>query len=190
MTQQHQINGVDVTRFFETIDTLQKEPGLAKFRFRVRNRWLTGGHNRSTVNGYYGAGQEHTDRKATFVLENDAPGAMLGQDRGPSPVEHMLHGLAGCLTTTLVYWATASGVRIDEIESRVEGELDLRGFLGLEKSVRNGCERIRIHLKVRGDATEQELAELIEVAQKRAIVLDTIAHGVGVTFEIEESIAA
>lgn len=184
MGQQEQINGVDVNRLFETIETIEGEPGLAKFCFRNRNRWLSGGHNRSTLNGFYGAGEEHTDRKATFVLDNDEPEVLLGTDQGASPPEQLLHGLAGCLTTSLVYWASAKGIRLDEVETQIEGDLDLRGFLAMDENVRNGYERIRVSFKVKGDATEQQLAELVELAQQRSPVFDVLTNGVKIAVDI------
>jgi uncharacterized OsmC-like protein len=184
MGQYEQINGVDVNRLFDTIGAIDGEPGLAKFCFRNRNRWLNGGHNRSTINTFYGAGQEHNDRKTTFVLDNDEPDVLLGTDQGASPPEQLLHALAGCLTTSLVYWAAAKGIRLDEVETHIEGDLDLRGFLGMDENIRNGFERIRVSFKVNGDATETQLAELVDLAQKRSVIFDTLTNGVNVAVDI------
>lgn len=108
-TLQQTTNGVDVQRLGATVQAIQEMPALARFQFRAANRWIDGGHNQTTIRGFYGAGQEDTSRKATFVLDNDEPDVLLGRDNGPNPVEYVLHALAGCITTTLVYHAAARG---------------------------------------------------------------------------------
>ena len=125
-----------------TIRAIAQAPTLATFTFRAQNQWMGGGHNRSTIQGFYGAGQEDTSRKSTFVMDNDEPDVLLGTDQGANPVEYVLHALAGCLTTSLVYHAAAKGIRIDAVESRLEGDLDLRGFLGMSDEVRNGYDNV------------------------------------------------
>ena len=100
------LNGVDVTQLFEAIELIRGNAEIAKFKFRNRNKWITGGLNRSAIDGYYGALEEHT-REKPFALDNDEPPVLLGEDRGANPVEQVLHGLAGCITTTLVYHAAA-----------------------------------------------------------------------------------
>ena len=113
-------------------------------------------------------------------MDNDEPPVLLGQDNGANPVEQVLHGLAGCLTTSLVYHAAARGIRIDEVESTYEGDLDLHGFLGMDPKVRNGFQQVRVTFKVKGDAPQEKLQELVELAQKRSPVFDMLSHGVPV----------
>ena len=132
------INGVDVDQLFSTIDAIKETPGLAKFEFRANNRWINGGHNRTSVKDFYGAGREDASRKQTFVFDNDEPVVLLGEDNGANPVEFVLHALAGCLTTSLVYHAAAQGIKIDAVESTFEGDLDLRGTLGIDRDVSAG----------------------------------------------------
>ena len=137
------LNGVEVDRLVGTIDAIEKSPGLGKFKFRARNRWLSGGHNRSTIKGFFGAGQEDESRKQEFALDNDEPDVLLGKDAGANPVEYVLHALAGCITTNVVYQAAAQGISLRSVESRLEGDLDLRGMLGLA-DVRCGYENVRV----------------------------------------------
>ncbi len=179
MTTQKQVNGLNVEQLFQTIDAIQVTPKIAKFKFRARNRWQGGGHNRTTINEFEGACQRHT-RELPFVLDNDEPPVLLGRDIAANPVEYVLHALAGCLTSSLVYHAAARGIHIDEVESTYEGDIDLHGFLGLDPKVRNGYQQIRITFKVKGDATEEKLQELVELAQKRSPVFDVVSHGVPV----------
>jgi len=180
-------NGVDTDGLFDTIRAIERTPGLARFQFRADNRWLGGGHNRTEVKGFYGAGKEDDKRSEPFVLDNDEPPVLLGCDRGANPVENLLHALAGCLTTSLVYHAAARGITVDEVESRFEGDLDLRGFLGMNADVRNGYESIRVTFRVKADATDAQIAELVEVAQKRSPVFDVVTHGVPVSVRAEAS---
>jgi uncharacterized OsmC-like protein len=181
------INGVDVDRLFATIDAVGKDTSLADFRFRAENSWMRGGHNRSTIQGFYGAGQEDPTRTKPFVLDNDEPAVLLGEDHGANPVEYVLHALAGCVTTSLVYHASARGIRIDEVSSTLEGQLDLRGFLGMDDSVRNGYERIRVTLRVKGDATDEQLEELCRLAERRSPVFDIVSNPVPVEVKLERA---
>ncbi len=181
------INGVDVDRLFATIDAVGKDTSLADFRFRAENRWMRGGHNRSTIQGFYGAGQEDPTRTKPFVLDNDEPAVLLGEDHGANPVEYVLHALAGCVTTSLVYHASARGIRIDEVSSTLEGQLDLRGFLGMDDSVRNGYEKIRVTLRVKGDATDEQLEELCRLAERRSPVFDIVSNPVPVEVKLERA---
>ena len=173
------LNGVNVTQLFGTIELVKENPDIAKFKFRNHNKWMMGGHNRSTIDGYYGAMEEHT-RETPFVMDNDEPPVLLGTDKGANPVEQVLHGLAGCITTTTVYYAAAKGITIHEMETTFEGDLDLRGFLGLPDRTRNGYEEIRISVRVKADATEEEIMELVELAEKRSPVFDIVSNPVPV----------
>ena len=179
------VNGVDVERLMGTIKAVKAEPALAKFTFRADNQWIQGGHNRSQVQNFYGAGQEDTSRTKPFVLDNDEPDVLLGGDAGANPVEQVLHGLAGCLTTSLVYHAAAKGIVIEEVESKFEGDIDLRGFLGLSKDVRNGYENIRVTMRIKADVSDEQIAELGRMAQGLSPVFDTISNPVAVQVKAE-----
>src|SRR6266545_4541341 len=139
-TIQSRLNGVDTEGLFATLDAVKAQPEIARFQFRATNRWVSGTHNRGTINGYYGAGQEHT-RPADFVFDADHP-----------PVEHLLHALAACLTSGLANIAAARGIELEEVTSTVEGDINLLGILGLDPAVRNGFEAIRVVFHVKGDA--------------------------------------
>jgi uncharacterized OsmC-like protein len=181
MATTYMLNGVNVEKLNDTIAGIRSQPALAEFTFRLRNRWLHGGHNRSLIQDFYGAGQEDESRDQPFVLDNDEPAVLLGEDFGPSPVEQVLHGLAGCLTTSLTYHAAAKGIRIDEVHTKFEGDLDLRGFLGLDDSVRNGFSGVRVHFTVRADAPEDTIRELVDLAQRRSPVYDIVTNRVPVS---------
>ena len=174
-------NGVDTSVLFATLDAVKQQPELARFRFRATNVWLGGAHNRSTIKEFYGAGQEDTSRQSSFTIDAGEPAVLVGTDTGPNPAEALLHALAACLTTSLVYVAAARGVRLTRVESRLEGDMDLRGALGLSDEVRNGFQRIRVTFKVEGDAPPDKLRELVERAQQRSAVFDMVSHGVPVS---------
>jgi uncharacterized OsmC-like protein len=175
------LNGVNVTALFDTIDAVKKNPQLATFQFRAANEWLDGGHNRSTIQSFYGCGAEDTTRGAAFVMDNDEPAVLLGADNGANPVEYVLHALAGCLTTTLVYHAAARGIEIGAVESKLEGDLDLRGFLGISKDVRRGYHSVRVRMKVRSDASPALLRELAQYSP----VYDIVSNSLPVAVTVE-----
>ncbi len=110
------------------------------------------GHNRGTIKAFHGAGQEDTSRQSSFTIDAGEPAVLLGSDTGPNPAEALLHALAACLTTSLVYAASARKVQLTRVESNLEGDMDLRGALGLSDDYRNGFGRIRVILTVEGDA--------------------------------------
>lgn len=181
------LNGVNVDELFKTVETVKNNVSIAKFRFRADNTWIDGGHNRTSIRNFYGAGGEDTSRKTPFILDADEPKVLLGTDRGANPVEYVLTALAGCLTTSLVYHAAARGIAIEEVESHLEGDLDLRGFLGISEEVRNGYDNIRVSFKIKADASEEQLRELVELAQKRSPVFDIVSHPVPVNVELKNS---
>ncbi len=184
MSEERIVNGVNIDRLFGTIDAIKDTPGLARFRFRARNTWVNGGHNRTTITGFYGACQKHTLTEP-LVLEADEPAVMLGEGAEANPMDYVLTGLAACLTTSLVYYAAARGIQLDEVESRLEGDLDLHGFLGLSESVRNGFEDVKVTIRIKSDVPDEKLEELCRVAQKHSPVFDIISKPVPVSVHLE-----
>lgn len=176
------INGVNVERLGETVKAIQQNPKLASSQFRATNRWINGGHNRSSIQGFYAAGQEDTSRSQPFVLDADEPPVLLGQDHGANPAEFVLHALAACLTTSLVYHAAARGIRVESVESKLEGDLDIQGFLGLSDNIRRGYKEIRAQFTVESDASAEQLKELTTFSP----VYDIVTNPVPVFITIEK----
>ena len=174
------INGVDTDALRQTIEAVKKNKGIAKFKFKATNKWIHGGHNRTTINEFYGAEQNHT-RSNPYDLDADEPPVLLGEDQGANPVEYVLTALSACLTTSLVYHAAARGIRIDEVESHLEGDLDLRGFLGLSDQIRKGYQNIRVRFKIKSDAEKAQLEELCQYSP----VYDIVSNPVPVSIEME-----
>jgi uncharacterized OsmC-like protein len=177
------INGLDMQAAMDTVAAIKAEPGLGRFQFRARNTWLSGGENRSTIRDFYGAGREDTSRTAAFEFTNGEPPVLLGHNEGANPVEFLLHALAGCVTTTLVLHAAVRGIRIKSLSSELDGDLDVRGLLGLDDSVSPGYERIRIRLRVEADCPQETLDDLLAVAQRHSPVCNTVCRPVPVTIE-------
>jgi uncharacterized OsmC-like protein len=173
-------NGVNTETLFATLDVVKAQPELGTFQFRASNEWIDGAHNRSTIRDFYAAGGEDTSRAEAFELDAGEPAILIGTDTGPNPAEYLLHALAACLTTSLVYVAAARGVRLTRVESRLEGDIDVRGALGLSDEVRNGFDQIRISFVVEGDAPPETLRGLVERAKARSTVFDIVTNGVPV----------
>ena len=173
-------NGVDTATLFATLDAIKAQPEIAAFQFRAHNKWIDGAHNRSTIKDFYAACGEDTTRTESFELNAGEPAILLGTDTGPNPAEYLLHALAACLTTSLVYVAAARKVRLTEVESTLEGDMDVQGALGLNDDYRNGFEQIRVSFRVAGDAPEEKLREVVERAQARSVVFDIVSNGVPV----------
>ena len=178
------VNGVAVDDLFNTIDAIKATPAIAKFKFRIRNQWVDAGQNCSTADTFYGAGQEQS-RPKPFVLEADEPPVLLGKDSGANPVEHLLHALASCLTTSMVYHAAARGIHIEEVESSLEGDIDLHGFLALDKNVRNGYQGIRVNFKIKADVPDEKLQEVGQLGPGYSPVFESLTHGVPVSVTAE-----
>jgi uncharacterized OsmC-like protein len=177
-------NGVDTEKMFGTLDLIKERPELARFQFRATNQWIEGAHNRSTIQGFYAAGGEDTSRCEAFTLDAGEPAILLGTDTGPNPAEYLLHALAACLTTSIVYVAAARKVQLTSVESMMTGDMDVRGALGVDKEPRNGFERIGVSFRVTGDAPAEKLREVVERATARSAVYDMVTNGVPVAVEV------
>ena len=176
-------NGVDTATLFATIDAVRGTPELAQFRFRAQNTWKSGTNSQSTLHAFYGAKQEMT-HKQPYTYDADHPVVLVGTDNAPTPVEFLLHALAGCLTAGIANIAAARGVNLDSVESTVEGEIDLLGVLGLSKETRNGFQKIQVNFKLRGDHPDK-LAAVVEQSRARSAVFDVLTNGVPVDIAVD-----
>jgi uncharacterized OsmC-like protein len=177
-------NGVDTEKMFGTLDLIKAQPELAKFQFRATNRWIDGAHNRSTIRGFYAACAEDTSRAEAFEIDAGEPAILLGTDTGANPAEYLLHALAACLTTTIVYIASARKVKLWSVESTLTGDMDVRGALGVDPEPRNGFERIGVSFRVTGNAPQEKLREVVERAKARSAVYDMVTNGVPVAVDV------
>jgi uncharacterized OsmC-like protein len=183
MQEPTHMNGLPLQGVVDTVEAIKANGDLAKFQFRARNQWIDGGTNRSTIRDFYGAGREDDSRGGPFEFTNGEPPILLGSNEGANPVEFLLHALAGCVTTTFVLHATARGIRITELSTELEGDLDVRGLLGLDDAVSPGYEQIRIRMHVKADCSDEELDDLLAYTQQHSPVCNTVCRPVPVKIE-------
>jgi len=177
------LNGLDLAAMSATTDALKRQPALAQFEFRARNRWINGGENRSTIKDFRGPGAEDTSRAAAFEFTNGEPPVLLGNNEGANPVEFLLHALAGCVTTTTVLHAAARGIEIESLRTRLVGDIDLQGLLALA-DVPAGYRGIRIEIDIRSsNASPEQLDELLRFSQQHSPVCNTVCRPVPVVIE-------
>jgi uncharacterized OsmC-like protein len=177
------MNGVDTPTLFATIGAVKAQPELGTFQFRATNRWQQGTHSRTRIEGFHGAGGEH-EHAREFTYDADHPAVLVGRDQGPTPVEFLLHAIAACLTAGIGNIASARGVTLYEVESTVEGDIDLRGILGLSGEVRNGYRRLRVSFRIKGDAPAEKLEEIVAQSRARSAVYDVLTNGVPVEISV------
>lgn len=177
------LNGVDTPTLFGTLNVVKGQPDLARFQFRARNRWQSGTLSETTIGTFSGAGGEHA-HKTTFKVTADHPTVLVGEDRAPLPIEFLLHALATCITGGIANIAAARGVTLTEVESTIEGDIDLLGIFGMSKAVRNGYQGIRASFSIKGDAPPEKLQEIVEQSRARSAVFDVLTNGVPVSLSV------
>jgi uncharacterized OsmC-like protein len=181
------LHGVNVDQLVGTVNAIKENPDLARFRFRAVTEWVDGGHSRTKIQGFYGAGVEDASRNSPFLLEGDEPPVLLGTNAGPNAVETVLSALASCLTVGIVYNAAARDIKVESLRFALEGDIDLQGFLGLSDRIRPGYQNIRLSCTVRSDAPRDKLEELWEYVQRTSPVLDIVRNPVPVSLTIENA---
>ena len=168
-------NGVNVEALLGAREALDATPEAAQFKWRATCTWINGTHSRSTMNGFFGLGQEQA-RDKTFTLETDHPEVFAAEDQAPTPVEVVLSGLAGCLMGGIAAVAQHRGIQLRAVKATIEGDMDLQGILGIDDDVRNGFGTIRVNFTVDADATEDEIKALVAQSQKRSAVFDIVTN--------------
>jgi uncharacterized OsmC-like protein len=177
-------NGVDTPALFATVHAVRHKPQLAKFQFRATTRWVKGTHSRTTIESFSGAGGEHTHKHA-HTYDVDHPAVLVGEDNGPTPMEFVLNALGGCLIAGVANIAAARRVDLSEVTAHVEGNVDLRGVLGISDEIRNGYDSIRVRFEIKGDAPAEKLQQIIEQSRNRSAVFDIITNAVPVEIVID-----
>jgi len=153
-------NGVDVGRIISMVEEIEEDPGYAQFQFRAANHWMSGGLNQSRIKEFFAGNAEDDTRSQAYLLKADEAAIAGGKDTAPTPVEYVLHALASCLTTTLVYHAAVNGIVVDAVDSSLTGDIDVRGVLGLREDVRKSFHSVTVNMRVKSEATVDELTEL------------------------------
>jgi uncharacterized OsmC-like protein len=184
MAPETKINGINIDQLFGTIDLIKAKPELAQFKFRATNKWLGGTRSRATVKDFFGPGKEDTSR-APASYDLDEPEVLLGTSQGTNPVEYLLVALSGCITTTIVAYASAKQILLRGIESRYEGDIDLRGFLNISQEVPVGYQEIRVYFKIDADISDEQKEELVRMGEKYSPVANTIKSQTPVAVHLE-----
>ena len=174
------VNGLDIEVLGRTVDAIRNDPELANCHFHIRNRWIDAARNRTTITSFYAAREEQM-HKRPFELEADEPPMLAGNDDAHNPVEHLLNALAGCMTTSMVAHAAVRGINIQEVQSEIEGDIDIRGFLGLA-DVPKGYQNIRVRFNVKADGVD--LNQLQRFAESSP-VFNTLTHGCNVELQVQ-----
>jgi len=175
------VNGVPTGQLLEVIDLIQQDAEMAQFQFRLHNHWQGGSINRSRMDEWFALGNEQS-RDRQITLDADEPELIAGQDTAPTPVEYVLHALVSCLTTTMVYHASVQGIAIESVKSRIEGDIDVRGFFGLSDEVRKGFNTVRVVMRVKSQADAETLRNLAMYSA----VYDIVANSLPVELVLEK----
>src|SRR5437870_6093135 len=176
-------NGVNVAALVAAREELTDAPAAAQFKWRAACEWKNGTHSHSTVEGFYGLGQEQ-QRKTTFTFDADHPEVFAAQDKGATPVEYVLVGLASCLTAGIAAVAQNRNIQLRSVTATIEGDMDLQGMLGIDDNVRNGFNGIRVIYNIDADAKREDIEALVAQSQKRSAVYDIVANPTNVTVEV------
>ncbi len=180
------LNGIDIDQLVATVNAIKESPDIARFQFRSDTEWVNGGHSRSKVQGFFGAGAEDGSRKKPFNIEGDEPPVLLGSNAGPNAVEAILASIGSCLAVGFVYNAAAQGIKVKSLKFTIKGDIDLHGFLGLSEEIRPGYQNISVSYKINSDASREKIEELCEYVQRTSPVLDMIRNGLPVSVTLED----
>lgn len=177
------LNGVNRPALLATIDVVRNQPHLAGFQFRAKCKWMNGTHTQTVLRDFSGAGGEH-EHQTAHIVEADHPAVICGGDRGPTPIEYVLHALAACLIESFVNLASARGVALTAVDCAAEGDIDLRGVLGLPGASRTGLDNVRVAFSIHGDAPPAQLRAMLQEASARSAVLDMLTNGAPISVEM------
>ena len=176
-------NGVNVEALLGAREALGQAPEAARFQWRASSEWVRGTHARSSVDRFFGLGEEQCHRTAS-TFETDHPEIFASDDNGPTPVEYLLVGLAGCLTAGIAAVAQNRDIQLRSVKASLEADMDIQGILGLDGDVRNGFSAVRVHYDIDADATVDEISAVVAQSQKRSAVFDVITNPTAVTVTV------
>jgi uncharacterized OsmC-like protein len=176
-------NGVNVDALLGAREALGKAPEAAKFNWKATSQWVSGTHSRTTVKGFYGLGQDQS-HKSEFTFDMDHPEIFASEDKGATPVEMVLTGLAGCLTAGVAAVAQLRKIQLRSVKATLEGSMDIQGILGIDSDVRNGFDNVKVKFDIDADATKEEIEALVAQSQKRSAVYDILTNPTNVTVSV------
>ena len=176
-------NGVNVEALLGAREALSKAPEAAKFNWKATCKWVSGTHSQTSVKAFYGLGQDHT-HKSEFTFDLDHPEVFASEDKGATPVELVLTGLAGCLTAGVAAIAQLRKIQLRSVTATLEGAMDIQGILGIDSDVRNGFDGIKVRFDIDADATREEIEALVAQSQKRSAVYDALTNPTNVSVSV------
>ena len=176
-------NGVNVEALLGVRDALADTPKIAQFQWRATVSWVSGTHSRSSVDTFYGFGEQQ-QHKTTFTYDADHPLAFAAQDNGITPVEYVLVALGSCLTAGIASIAQQRKIQLRSVQATVEAEHDLHGILGADPQIRNGFTGVKVSYQIDADATVEQVKALIAQSQKRSAVYDILTNPTNVTVDL------
>ena len=176
-------NGVNVQALLEARDALTEMPEAAQFKWRATSDWQKGTHTHSYVEGFFGLGEEQK-HIARYSFDSDHPEIFASEDKGATPVEFVLVGLAGCLTAGIAAVAQNRDIQLNAVKATLEAPMDIQGILGIDTDVRNGFDSITVHYEIDADASQEEIEALVAQSQKRSAVFDIVTNPTNVSVEV------
>ena len=176
----HLINGIDADEVVSLATKIANDDEFGKFKFRANNQWINGSRSRTEIKGFYAGGKENTERKSALTVDADQPLFLAGKNTAPNAVEHLLHSLTSCLSTTLVYHASVQGIELEELNISAEGDMNSKGFFGISDDVKRGYERIRVNIEVKSDADVETLTK----SAMYSPVYEVVSNSVPVEFNM------
>jgi len=186
MENQTILNGVNVTQLVETVKAIQGNPSLAQFKFRTTTEWEGGPRTVTKAQDFFGAGTEDKSRVEPLTIISDEPPMLLGQNTGANAMELVMAAFASCLSVGIIFNAAVRGIKVDNLEFKMEGDIDLLGFLGLSETVRPGFQGIKATCLIKSDAPREDVKELFEYCRKTSAMLDILTNPVPVSLELED----
>jgi uncharacterized OsmC-like protein len=182
-TEKQVQNGVNVEALLGARDALSKAPEAAKFNWKASCKWLNGTHSQTSVQGFYGLGGQQS-HKTEFTFDTDHPEIFASEDKGATPVEMVLAGLAGCLTAGVASIAQLRKIQLRSVKATLEGAMDIQGILGIDSDVRNGFNDIKVNFEIDADASKDDIEALVAQSQKRSAVFDVITNPTNVSVSV------
>ncbi len=175
------LNDVKIDNVKQVDQLVRQNPAMGKCQFKAKSEWMRGTHTHVTVGEWSAGGQPMAARTRRFVVAVDEPEILGGGDNAPNPVEMLMSALCGCVTLGIATNAELFSVPIDAIGIEMEADIDVRGFLGHDKSVRNGVTDIRYTVTIKSPAPEEAVRKCKETIDRKSPVRDTLANPVKIT---------
>ena len=177
-------NGVNVGALLEAREALTAAPEAAQFKWRATCNWENGTHSSSKVEGFFGLGEEQKHIKE-YSFDADHPEIFASADKGATPVEFVLVGLASCLTAGIAAVAQHRDIQLKSVKATLEAPMDIQGILGIDSDVRNGFDGVTVNYEIDADASQEDIEALVAQSQKRSAVYDIVTNPTNVSVVVK-----